>query len=209
MRDEGCGEIVDQTIAQPINESKAASIFSFPPRPSDFLSAWFSGCPRDQLLELRALRVPDGVPSQEFFAMDAIGELLGRAFSLVETHNCYFGVCPRVRPRGTKADVTHAPGLWTDLDFKGFEDGEAGALRTLSEFQLPPTWILGTGGGYHCYWTLRAPARADAHFERRLKALATILRADLAATDTARVLRVPGTWNHKRDFQVKVLSWPT
>jgi hypothetical protein len=36
-----------------------------------------------------------------------------------------------------------------------------------------------------------------------------MLGADPAATDLARVLRVPGTWNHKRDFQVKVLSWPT
>ncbi len=180
-----------------------------PPRPSEFLTSWFEGCPRDQLLELRALRVPDRRPHQEFFAMDAIGELLGRAFSLVEGHDCYFGTCPRIRPRGDKASVTLAPGLWVDLDFKRFEDGEAGALRTLGEFHLPPTWLVGTGGGFHCYWALTEVARADASFERKLKGLARTLNADPAATDVSRVLRVPGTWHVKRDFQVRILSWPT
>ncbi len=181
----------------------------YPPRPSAFLSAWFSGCPRDQFLELRALRVSDKEAHQRFFTMDATGELVDHAFSLVETHDVYFGVAPRIRPRGMKQDVTHAPGLWADLDFKRFEDGEAGALRMLAEFRLPPTWIIGTGGGFHCYWALTAPARANANFERKLKGLARTLNADPAATDVSRVLRVPGTWNLKRDFQVRILSWPT
>ncbi len=199
---------MDSTTAQLVDHDNIPSGISLPPRPSEFLSAWFSGCPRDQFIELRALSVPDKAVHQRFFTLDAIADLVGHAFSLVEDHDVYFGTAPRVRPRGTKADVTHAPGLWADLDFKRFEDGEAGVLRTLSEFQLPPTWIIGTGGGFHCYWALTAPSPADAHFERKLKGLARTLNADPAATDVSRVLRVPGTWNLKRDFQVRILSWP-
>jgi hypothetical protein len=166
-------------------------------------------CPPDQFLELRALHATTKKPVQHFFTLDAVDDLVGRAFSLVEDFDCYFSVCPRVRPRGNAASVTHALGFWCDLDFKRFEDGEAGALRALAEFSLRPTWIIGTGGGFHVYWKLREPVRADATFECRVKSLAKMLGADPAATDLARVLRVPGTWNHKRDFQVKVLSWPT
>ncbi len=36
----------------------------FPPRPSEFLLAWFSRCPREQLLELRALRDLKGLLAQ-------------------------------------------------------------------------------------------------------------------------------------------------
>lgn len=188
---------------------KTHSSSPFPPRPSEFLSAWFAACPRDHFLELRALPVNGGRPYQEFFGMDAAGELIARAFSIVEMHNCYFGVCPRIRPRGTKDDVTLSPGFFCDLDFKRFPEEEAGALRGLAEFPLKPSWVIGTGGGLHCYWRLTAPVRADDAFERKVKALARMLNADPGATDRARVLRVPGTWHHKRDFQVKILSWPT
>ncbi len=183
---------------------------ALPPTPSTFLRSWFRACPADQLLELRALRLPDGQVHQEFFTPDATDSLIGRAFSLVEEHHCYFGVCPRVRPQGDKASVTHAPGLWADLDFKRFYDGEAGALRKLSKFPLSPSWIISTGGGYHVYWQLKQAVRADAAFEGRLKGIVRTLDADPAATDRSRVLRLPGTFNHKYpDCQVRILKWPT
>jgi len=198
---------VNPTIAQ--HQSSTQAPIGFAPTPTEFLRHWFDGTPTDQFLELRALPIGIRKRFQEFFTLDAVPDLVGRAFSLVEDFDCYFSVCPRVRPRGDAASVTHAPGFWCDLDFKRFQDGEAGALRALAEFSLRPTWIIGTGGGFHVYWKLRAPVHADTAFECRVKSLAKMLGADLAATDLARVLRVPGTWNHKRDFQVKVLSWPT
>lgn len=180
----------------------------WPPTPTAFLHSWFDGTPADQLIELRAIHTTTRKVFQEFF-LDAVHDLVARAFSLVEDHDCYFGVCPRIRPRGDAASVMHALGFWCDLDFKRFQDGEAGALRALAEFPLRPTWIIATGGGYHCYWRLKAPVRADGSFEGKLKGLARMLNADPAATDRARVLRVPGTWNLKRNFQVRILSWPS
>ncbi len=182
----------------------------FPPTPSTFLGGWFASCPPNQLLELRAIRTGDHSIRQDFFTLAAVEGLYGRACELVEDFDVYFGVCPRVRPQGDKASVTHAPGLWVDVDFKRFDDGEAGALRTLADFPLRPTWLVATGGGYHVYWQLRQAVKADAAFEARLKSIVRALNADPAATDRSRVLRIPGTFNHKYpDCQVKIVSWPT
>ena len=199
----GGGEMAETLIA-PVQAPRI-----LPPRPSQFLRDWFARCPSDQFLELRAIHAATKRVTQDFFALDAIDDLVGRAFSLVDEYDCFFGVCPRTRPKGDAASVTHAPGFFCDLDWKRFSEGEAGALRALAEFPLRPSWIIATGGGYHVYWRLKTPIRADASFEARLKALARILDADPAATDRARVLRVPGTWHSKRDFQVRILSWPT
>jgi hypothetical protein len=180
------------------------------PLPSEFLRAWFTGCPHDQLIERRAIHAKDHSIQQAFISLDAVDDFYGAACELVDEHDVYFGVCPRMRPRGDKASVTHAPGLWCDLDFKRFEDGETGALRQLAGFTVQPTWIVATGGGYHVYWKLGESVRADAAFERRLKGLVRTLNADPAATDRSRVLRVPGTFNHKYpDCQVRLVAWPS
>lgn len=180
------------------------------PTPTEFLRAWFSRCPADQFLELRAIHHQTRAIEQKFYTLDAAGDLFGDACRLVETHDCYFGACPRIRPRGDKASVTHAPGLWADLDFKRFADGEAGALRKLAGFPLPPTWLVGTGGGFHAYWQLGQAVCADGAFEGRLKGIVKALDADPAATDRCRVLRIPGTFNHKYpNCMVEILTWPT
>ncbi len=183
----------------------------FPPTPTMFLRSWFSGCPADQLLELRAIRAEDKSITQRFFTLDAAAELVGAAFSLTDTHDCYFGACPRVRPQGRKEDVTHAPGFWADLDFKRFADGEAGALRKLATFPLPPSWIVATGGGYHLYWKLNMVEKWDAKMQGRLRGIVRMLDADPAATDRSRVLRLPGTFNHKYPdcCQVRIIKWDT
>ncbi len=181
-----------------------------PPTPQAFLQTWFSTCPSDQILELRAIRPTDHHVIQEWFALDAVGELFGRACELVEEYDCYFPVCPRIHPRGDKASVTHAPGLWADLDFKRFADGEAGALRKLAAFPLPPSWIIATGGGFHLYWKLNQAVRWDASMQGRLHGIVRMLDADPAATDRSRVLRIPGTFNHKyQNCQVRIIAWPT
>ena len=181
---------------------------ALPPTPSGFLQAWFAYCPSDQFLELRAIRAGDRIVRQHFFTLDAIPELYWRACELVEEFDCYFGVCPRIRPQGDKASVTHAPGLWADLDFKRFADGETGALCKLGAFPLPPTWLVATGGGFHVYWQLKEAVWADVNFEGRLKGLVKALNADPAATDRSRVLRIPGSWHQTRNFQVRLIQWP-
>jgi len=182
----------------------------FPPTPTEFLRSWFSRCPADQFVELRALHARSKSPRQEFFRLAALDDLVGDGFRLVEDYDVYFGVCPRVRPQGRKEDVTHAPGFWADLDFKRFADGEAGALRKLAGFPIKPSWIVATGGGWHLYWKLAEVVRWDASMQGRLRGIVKMLDADIAATDCARVLRLAGTFNHKYpDCQVRIIAWPT
>lgn len=183
----------------------------YPPGPTSFFRSWFAACPRDQFLEFRGIHHETKRVVQKFFAADAVEELAAASHRHADSFDCYFGICPRIRPKGDKASVTHAPGLWAELDFKSFADGEVGALRKLAAFPLPPDWIIGTGRGFHCYWQLREPVRADAAFEGRLKAIAKALSADPAAAERARVFRIPGSFNFKYQSapQVRVLKWPT
>jgi hypothetical protein len=85
--------------------------------------------PEELLSAELTIRVGTKSVQQQFFTFDAVAELNGRACQLVENHDVFFGVAPRLRPHRRKQDVGVTTGLWCDLDFKRFEDGEAGALR--------------------------------------------------------------------------------
>lgn len=89
----------------------------------------------------------------------------------------------------------------------------AGIRAFCQAAQLPKPWLTSSGGGVHVYWALETPLestawRPHAHLLRQL-ARHHGLRADPArTTDTASVLRVPGTHNlkdPKRPRPVKVL----
>jgi hypothetical protein len=62
-----------------------------------------------------------------------------------------------------------------------------------------PAIVIGSGSGPNChaYWPLSEPLGRD-EAERGNRRLAHALGADPASADAARILRVPGTWSHKR-----------
>jgi putative DNA primase/helicase len=64
-----------------------------------------------------------------------------------------------------------------------------------------PSAVVRTGRGCHAYWLLNTPAKKGdiEKIERITKGLAVNLGADVAATDGARLLRLPGTRNTKVD----------
>ena len=75
------------------------------------------------------------------------------------------------------------------------------ALTAIEGFPLRPTILIDSGGGYQPYWALRESLEMNngnlAHLERINRGLAFALKGDLAATDVARILRLPGTFNMK------------
>lgn len=88
---------------------------------------------------------------------------------------------------------------------KSFPD-QAAAVSALKDFvkrnSLPRPYLINSGYGVHVYWPLTAPVDFMTWFPvaEKLKALAKAqgFKADEAVTsDAARVLRVPGTRNHK------------
>ena len=97
--------------------------------------------------------------------------------------------------------------FFLDIDCKegkGYEDQAAAAVAVREFLQttgFPEPWIINSGRGLHVYWpfTEAVPAAQWKPAAERFKALAlTHLKADpVVPADTARVLRMPGTENHK------------
>lgn len=93
----------------------------------------------------------------------------------------------------TKQDIGTVRHIYLDLDDQGTEALEALLKRT----DLPkPNYLLHTSADrWQVTWKVQGFAKADA--EVLQKGLARDTGADLAATDCARVLRLPGYYNHK------------
>jgi RepB DNA-primase from phage plasmid len=121
----------------------------------------------------------------------------------VEQHSdcdCYFGVAARHANAkdGSLQSSPHLAALFTDIDFKATAPDLAQVM--LESFPFPASAIVESGGGLHAYWFLASPIPLPAEAERAKKALrklAHFLGGDLAAAEPARILRVPGTLNHK------------
>lgn len=98
--------------------------------------------------------------------------------------------------KGRKAsDIRAIRSLWVDLDLK-----DAITEPDFQSLPLPPTIITKSGHGWHLYWVLAEPSWDLDRARMLLKSIAHHLKdwgADDSATDVARVLRLPGSWNLK------------
>jgi hypothetical protein len=107
-------------------------------------------------------------------------------------------------------NATWLKSIWIDCDIKAGPEHygtEAEALGALDDFfaktGLPmPSAIVGSGGGLHVYWISETPMSPNewADYAEGLKTLLVRegLKCDTGlTTDAARLLRVPGTLNHK------------
>jgi RepB DNA-primase from phage plasmid/CHC2 zinc finger len=158
---------------------------------SAYLDALCGESADSAFLEVRR-RVAEGVLAAEFFRVgerEAIAAALGRH----ATHaDVYVGCAPRLRRSGTKSDIGDVWVLWAECD-------GAAAARAAHAFRPRPPIVIASGSGpnLHAYWPLARPV-SGREAERANLRLAHALGADLACYDAARILRPPGTWNHKR-----------
>ena len=172
----------------------------------DVFAALYDGS--DGVLELRAFSSDKSAPAvaQAFIPPTDAGARAG----FIEKYaaqdlDLYFGVATRMEKHGVlKGDLEHChqlPALFTDIDFK--VTAEADARKRLSEFWLPPSLVVHSGGGWHAYWRLKEPLEfpADEPLARSLlRRLGTALGGDMVAAEPTRVLRIPGTLNQKREY---------
>lgn len=111
----------------------------------------------------------------------------------------------------SKANVVHLRAFFIDIDVKDKaydspNDAVAALIKFVSEAQLPqPSVIVQSGGGgLHVYWVIDT-ALEVAKWQPLANALAEATRkfgltVDTACTvDSARILRIPGTFNKKYD----------
>lgn len=109
----------------------------------------------------------------------------------------YAGINPRAGEVGNKEGTPYVFHVVADLDFKGEHTSES-RDQQLQDFPLSPTMVTHTGGGYHVYWGLEdpmEPGKAAALMER----VSRHFGSD-TIKDSSRVLRVPGTWNVKPEY---------
>jgi RepB DNA-primase from phage plasmid len=158
---------------------------------SGYLQAIVGREPPASLLELRPMLAGGGAaPERAFLPVGELGEVERRVQALAPTRHVYVGVAPRTRPEGHAGAVTRCWVLWIDADTEA-------ALDRLRSFAPSPGLVVRSGsGGAHAYWPLHEPL-APGHAQRANRRLALALGADMQATDAARILRPPGTLNHK------------
>lgn len=146
---------------------------------------------------------PDNVglphPEQHFvdLAHGGVDEAvrLAALFDALE-RDVYYGVLPRMRLSGKAIDTwPETTVLWADVDGKRFEDGKRGAIDAVLGFDIPASVIVDSGHGAHAYWKLDA-AVSFPLAQLAMKGIAKAVRGD-AVYDAPRVLRIPGTRNHK------------
>jgi len=162
------------------------------------------------------LALNEGKRIQKFY--DTIEQLEHAALNFDENgFDAYYalGTFEEAGSRGAD-NVKQMRAFFMDLDCgvnlktgkpKEFPDQHT-AILALKEFVkdtgLPKPFLVNSGYGVHVYWPLTAPVdfMSWLRVAEKLKALAKAkgFKADEAVTaDAARVLRVPGTHNHKGD----------
>jgi hypothetical protein len=109
----------------------------------------------------------------------------------------YFGVATRDGGGGTKDNIISIPAIWCDCDYKDID--RKALWKEIQAFPFYPSLIVKSGGGTHLYWQLNEPATKDdiPKIEDANLRMAARLHGDMNACDAARILRVPGTKNHK------------
>ena len=149
---------------------------------------------------------------------DGIEKAALQAVSVGAKEDLLFGCTSRKQlppgPKyGTKEQCVEAKALWADIDFgtvghaaKNCPPTFEEALALVTEAGLPtPTFVVNSGGGLHVYWVL-----LDAIPASQIEPLNKIVQGKIRAAAEAHgwhtdmhaswqgVLRVPGTYNHKK-----------
>jgi hypothetical protein len=147
-------------------------------------------------------------------------------------HDVYVGVGLSKADHGSSRrcpseEIAGIGSLWTDLDLRSEAHtkplpGSIPEALSILPPSMPPSIVISTGNGIHPWWLLKEPHVFDSDEERTDTARLiarwhSLLRLNAAArgwsydrlSDLARVLRIPGTLNHKdpaRPKGVTVLS---
>ena len=153
--------------------------------------------PGDGLIELRAL------PSKaRTFVEPGDIDKIKQFIEFNRHEELYFGVAARKDASNGRMDnCSTVRALFVDVDFKDFDSPDEAQLQ-LDSFPLAPSFVVNSGGGLHVYWLLHTPLNIQhdaADVRNLLRRAARAVCGDMAAAEPARVLRLPGTLNHKYD----------
>lgn len=106
---------------------------------------------------------------------------------------------------GTERSIRCFPFLYADVDQK-LKDMSGRIIKKLTkkelfkninQFVIPPSIVVDSGNGYHCYWALSSPIYRIDHARYLLSVLNERIGGDFRAKLTTQLLRVPNTYNRK------------
>jgi hypothetical protein len=159
-------------------------------------------------------------PGKPFKAVDALVSYVGWAINTTHVKDIFFVLslqrevgksrAGKLQGKKSTAGALAAKAIWLDIDvgkegaYATVEEALKAAIKFREAAGLPPfSAIVGSGGGIHVYWISdKALNPTDWRpYAEGLKALAAQqgLKFDLSVTtDIARMLRMPGTFNHKQ-----------
>jgi hypothetical protein len=130
--------------------------------------------------------------------------------SSIPTHNAQGQPAKPHQVRSQLKYVSAINGLFCEVDAKD-EEGSTPQLRKVKAYNrimdapIAPTLLIDSGGGYHAYWYLADTIHLDDSNRASMGKLQArwveFIGADKASKDLTRVLRVPGTTNHKYDHK--------
>lgn len=164
----------------------------------------------------------------------SLSGMADKAVQMSESEQVYFGVCRTGEKgdeyqRATAETVRYVPGVYVDIDTSekhqrnnGKKSDEnlptiAESTTALESMPFKPSIIIDTGGGLHVYWLFHELVEIDSDKERTqiqaiLKGWESLLRSHLKGkeldhvADLPRILRIPGTINHKYGTEVKLIK---
>jgi len=152
----------------------------------------------------------------DWFTTSQTDQLADQAIAHSHTgRDVWFGVATRYEPLGARrggADDCHQiTALWLDVDVAGPRHRNNDLLpptlddayAIVDRFEARPSLIVESGGGLQPWWLLDEPVPVDPEILRRWHITWSRLADELGGwridnvSDPARVMRVPGTLNHK------------
>ena len=127
----------------------------------------------------------------------------------IRKNDIYFGVNPSTTKRNNRqrsiiAEIAAVNCFYAEFDAKDFNGSKESTLAHIDSLPYAPSVIIDSGGGFHCYWLLRDTVivtdenRKDVINNQR--AWVEFVGGDDGAKDISRILRIPGTLNHKPEY---------
>ncbi len=125
-------------------------------------------------------------------------------------YNVYFSVHPSkvmktIYARPLLDDIAAINCLFAEFDLAPGQEPNH-LLASINQMDTPPSVIIYSGGGYHCYWLLENTFKLTDEQSRQIAidtqyAWVDYVGSDQGAKDITRVLRVPGTYNRKSEYK--------
>ena len=185
----------------------------------EFMTELYKGVPADKATYL--FTRPDNATYP--YTIGQMDQMLEKAMHLTQTKDVYFGLhlmdeLPPAGKRSSEKTISCMSFIHEEYDVKGLAHKEQNLPETLEELlsflhglECPPSIIVHSGNGVHTYWLLQEYITVTDENREWIKRIVKGYEKHThrlgmergwkfdPVADLARVLRIPGTLNHKSD----------